>query len=61
MLFKILLNILSLLFFLYLMIMYEIISRADVFLGQLFLANITFAIMIVLTVLVVRRKDDGNK
>ena len=55
MLFRILLNILSLLLFLYLMIMYELISRASAFLGQLFLANLTFVIMITLTVMVARR------
>lgn len=57
MLFKILINILSLLLFLYLIIMYELISRADVFLGQLFLANITFTIMVSLTVMIIRGKE----
>jgi len=58
MLFRILVNILSLLLFLYLMIMYELVSRVDVALGQLFLANLTFAIMVVLTVMVFRRKKN---
>ena len=58
MLFKILINILSLLLFLYLMIMYELISRVNVVIGQLFLANLTFGIMVVLTVMIIRRKKN---
>jgi len=58
MLFRILINILSLLLFLYLMIMYELISRVDVILGQLFLANLTFVLMVSLTVMVMRGKKN---